>query len=122
MEDLGRKVTRLVMSLYTFPNATGGFDSIAVQVQTAVPIFSPMILVFVFFVVMAGGISRQKGRTGTADYPMWSVVGSLSMFVVALILSVISGFISVVQLVIVTVVTIFSGLWLFLDRRGGVEA
>jgi len=103
--------------LYNLPNATTGFDDIAVQTVTAVSAFTPLLLVFVFFVVFLGGISRQKARNGTADYPMWSVVASLSTFMVALILTLYEGLIRLDWLVIITVVTIFSAIWLFLDRK-----
>lgn len=106
------------MSLYTLPNATEP-DNILVQLVAQVPAIIPLVLAFVFFVVFLGGIARQKARTGTADYAMWSVVASLSMFMVSLILSVIEGLIHLDYLVIVVIVTIFSAIWLFFDKRGG---
>ncbi len=105
--------------LYNLPNSTEGFDAIAVEVVTAVPAFVPLLIAFVFFLVFLGGIARQKAATGTADYPMWSVVASLSAYMIALILTLYEGLIRVDWLVIVTTVTIFSGVWLFLDRRAG---
>lgn len=104
------------MSLYDFPNATTP-DAILVQVQTQVPVFTPLLLAFVFFIVAGGGIVRQIAKTGTADYPMWTSLGSIAMFIIALILSLISGLISLTWLVVATLITIFSGVWLFLDRR-----
>jgi len=107
------------MSLYNLPNATTGADDILVQTVTAVPGIASLLLVFVFFVVFLGGVGRQKARSGTADYPMWSVTASLSTFLVALIMSLVAGLINLDWLIIVTVITIFSGVWLFLDRRQG---
>ena len=104
--------------LYELPNATSGIDAIAVQTITAVPSFISMTLAFVFFSVFLGGISRQKTRTGTADYPMWAVIASLGTLMTSLIMSTISGLIRLDLLVVVLVVTIFSGIWLFLDRKG----
>ena len=103
--------------LYALPNSTEGLDAIAVQTVTAVPAFIPSLMLFVFFVIFLGGISRQKARTGTADYPMWAVVGSLSTYLVTLILTLYEGLIRLDWLVIITVITIFSGIWLFLDRK-----
>lgn len=103
--------------LYDLPNATTGFDDIAVQTVTAVPAFTPLLLVFVFFVVFLSGISRQKARNGTADYPMWSVVASLSTFMIALILTLYEGLINITYLAIIITVTIFSAIWLFLDKK-----
>lgn len=103
--------------LYSLPNATTGLDDIAVQTATALPEFTPLLMVFVFFVVFLGGISRQKARSGFADYPMWSVVASISVFIIALLLTLVEGLIHIDWLVIITVITIFSGIWLFLDRK-----
>ena len=99
------------------PNATTGIDNIAIQTATAVPSLMPLILLFVFFVIFLGGIARQRTRIGTADYPMWATIASLVTLVVALLMGVIEGLIRLDWLVIVVVITIFSGVWLFLDRR-----
>lgn len=107
----------IFLELYTLPNATGGIDDIVIQTVSAVPAFIPLILLFVFFVVFLGGISRQKARTGTADYPMWATVASLSTLMISLLMSLKEGFIRLDWLVIVVVITIFSGVWLFLDKR-----
>lgn len=105
--------------LYTLPNSTEGIDQIAVQTATAVPSLIPIILLFVFCFVFIGGIIRQKIRIGTSDYPMWATVASLSTMMVALIMTLIPGLIRLDWLVIVVVITIFSGVWLFLDKRRG---
>jgi len=78
---------------------------------------TPLILMFVFFTVFLGGITRQKIRTGTADYPVWSVIASLSILVIALLFSVAAGFIRLDWLVIVVSLNILSAIWLFLDKR-----
>lgn len=103
--------------LYNLPNATSGADTILVETVRVVPSFTSLLLAFVFFVVFLGGIARQKARSGTADYPMWSVVASLSMFLVSLILTMTSGLLSLDILVVVVVITIFSAVWFFLDRK-----
>ena len=103
--------------LYDLPNSTSGLDNIFVELVATNPSFIPLLMVFTFFIVFLGGIARQKSRGGTADYPLWAVVASLGTYLVALILSLTSGLINQLWLVIVTVVTIFSGVWLFLDRK-----
>ena len=105
--------------LYNLPNSTTGLDDILVQTITEVPTISSLLLVFVYFIVFLGGISRQKARSGIADYPMWSVIASISIFIIALIMSVISGLIKLDVLVIATIVPIFSVIWLWLDRKQG---
>ena len=103
--------------LYEIPNATSGIDNIAVQLVSAVPGFTPLLLLFVFFMVFLGGSARQKARTGNADFPQWALVGSLASFVIALLLSTISGLILLDYLVITVVITIFCGVWFFLDKK-----
>lgn len=103
--------------LYELPNATSGIDAIASQTLTSFPWVTPLILLFVYLVVFLGGITRQKARTGTADYSAWSVLASISIFIIALLFSVSSGFIRLDWLVIVVSLTILSGIWFFLDRK-----
>jgi len=103
--------------LYDLPTATTGLDDILIQTATEVSSFTPLLLAFIFFTVLLGGILRQKTRSGTADYPMWSVVASMSTFIIALLLTIYEGLINIDWLVIITVITIFSAVWLFLDRK-----
>lgn len=110
---------QVVPHLYDLPNSTVGLDAIAAETVSAVPALVPLIMLFVWFTVFLGGISRQKLGGRSADYAMWSVVASLSTYMIALILTLADGLIRLDWLVIITVVTIFSGLWLFLDRRAG---
>lgn len=105
--------------LYDLPNSTVGLDQILVETITAVPGVSSLLLTFVYFIVFLGGISRQKARSGIADYPMWSVVASMSIFIIALIMSVIEGLIRLDILAVVIIITIFSVVWLWLDRKQG---
>jgi hypothetical protein len=106
--------------LYNIPNSTfagEGLDNIVAEILTEVPSLTPMILMFVFFVVLIGGITRQIGRTGTADYPMWFTVAALCSFFVALLVSVSSGFILLDWLVVNLLVLIGAGTWFFLEQR-----
>lgn len=103
--------------LYDLPNATSGIDTIGVQLISAVPSFTYMILFFVFIIVTIGGIIRQNMRRGNADYPLWFTIGAMATFFVALLMSVISGIIDLTALVITTVILIFCSVWFFLDQR-----
>jgi uncharacterized membrane protein YjjP (DUF1212 family) len=105
------------LDLYTLPNATSGIDDIAIQTLTSVPSFTPLLLLFVFFLIFLTGTGRQKARTGNADFPQWAVVSSIATLMVALILSTVTGLIQLDYLVIVVVITIFSGVWFFLDQK-----
>ena len=106
--------------LYNLPNNSTSIDRILIDTFAEATFLSPLLLLFTFFVVFLGGIARQKiSTTGGADYAMWSVVASLSTLMIALIMSMSVGFIRLDWLVITVVITIFSGVWLFLDRRQG---
>jgi len=105
------------LDLYTLPNATSGIDDIAIQTLISVPSFTPLLLLFVFFLIFLTGTGRQKARTGNADFPLWAVVSSIATLMVALIFSTVSGLIQLDYLVIVVVITIFSGVWFFLDQK-----
>ena len=103
--------------LYNLPNQTSGLDAIMVQTVEAFPFFTSALLFFVFLVVFLGGVSRQKIKTGNADFPAWALLGSVSIFMLALLLSVGTGFISLDVLVLVVTLTIGSSVWFFLDKR-----
>ena len=103
--------------LYNFPNASRGMDDALVGFFTGVPILVPMFLLFIWLVVAIGGSSAQSRRTGISDLPLWSTLASLSTLMMALGLSIIEGMIQLETLVIVVVVTIATGVWLFLDRN-----
>jgi len=105
----------LFLDLYTLPNSTTP-DQILIDTIAEVDIVPKLLLAFVFFVVFIGGSMRQSLRTGTADFAMWSVVASLCTLMIALIMSTAIGFISLEWLVIVVVITILSGVWLYFDR------
>ena len=103
--------------LYELPNSTSGMDTILVDTVKVIPSLPPLILAFVFFFVFLGGISRQRYRIGTADYPMWAVIASVTTLLLALVMSTSPGLIRLDWLVIIVVITIFSGVWFFLDRK-----
>jgi len=105
------------MTIYTQPNLTGGIDNAILDVVTEVPSLTPLLLLFVFLVVFIGGMVRQKRRLGTADVPMWATIASISTIMISLPLTLTTGLIQLEVLAIVVVITIFSGLWLFLSRN-----
>ena len=104
---------------YQFPNATSGVDDLLVGVQSSYNLFTPMILTFVFFTVLLGGILSQKRRLGYADLPMWTVLASMSTLMIALPMTLIQGLIDPLTLGVVVVVTLISGFWFFLSKDRG---
>jgi len=103
--------------LYNLPNATSGIDAIVIQTINIFPAFTPLLMFFVFLVVFIGGASRQKIRTGSADFPAWAMIGSIATLLLALLFSVTAGFIRLDWLVIVLSLNILSAIWFFLDKK-----
>ena len=103
--------------LYNLPNATSGADAILLQTTNIFPAFTPLILFFVFAVVFIGGITRQKIRTGTADYSAWAIIASMATLLPALLFSISAGFIRLDWLIIVVSLNILSAIWFFMDRK-----
>lgn len=107
------------MALYEEINLTSGVDDALISLAQNVPIFPVMLLVFIFGLVLLGGTSNQKRRTGTADFPFWSVLASLSTFIVSLLMTLGEGMIDLLTLGVVTGITIMCGLWFFLSKVRG---
>lgn len=105
------------MALYDLPNATTGIDAIIVDTATSIPMIVPMLLLFVFGIVLLGGSSSQKRRTGYSDIPFWSVLASISTLMICLPLTLISDAINIITLSVVVVITLLSGLWYFMNRN-----
>lgn len=104
-------------NLYDMPNFSQGIDTGLVGLSSEVPIFFPMFLFFIWIVIFLGGANAQKRRTGSSDIPMWATLSSLSTLMITLGLTFTTGMINMLTLIIVVVVTIISGAWLFLDKR-----
>ena len=69
------------MSIYNLPNNTTGLDGLVTQMTTGnFHWFVPIILFFVWIVVFLGGITRQKAKTGRADYSGWCIISSCLLY------------------------------------------
>jgi hypothetical protein len=105
------------MAIYNPPNLSSGMDELLIGTVTAVPEFTSYFLAFVYLTMLLGGATAQKRRIGSADIPMWSTIASLTTLLIALPLTLTLGLIQIEVLSVVVVITIFSGIWLFLDRN-----
>ena len=104
--------------LYSLPNSTAGIDAVVNQMTTGSFYWLvPMILFFTFCVVFIGGITRQRIRTGTADYSAWAIIASMATLLPALLFSVNAGYIRLDWLVIVVTLNIVSAFWFFMDKK-----
>lgn len=110
------------MSLYDMPNLTSGIDDALIGTANSVPAFPIMILVFIFCIVWIGGTSNQKRRLGSADYPFWTVLSSVSTTFMAVIFTLGDGLINLTTLGIIIAVTILSAVWFFMSSvRGEIK-
>jgi len=105
------------LSLYEPPNLSAGIDDALIDVAGSVPTFIPLFLLFVWGIVFFSGVIQQKRRTGTSDIPLWATIAGLSTIMISLPLTLTLGMIQLETLVIVTIITIFSGFWLFFDKN-----
>jgi len=105
------------MSLYDLPNATTGMDDIMIQLASEVPSFSPLLLAFIFFTIMIGGMVSQRKRSGYDDMPMWSTIAGIGTIVIALPLTVVAGIINITHLIVLVVVTLLSMFWLAMSKN-----
>jgi len=103
--------------LYNLPNETSGLDAITIQIFDSFPFLGALTLLFVFFTVFLGGITRQIIKSGTADYSAWAIVASLATLVPALLFSITQGFIQLDWLIIVVSLNILSAIWFFMDKK-----
>lgn len=103
------------MVLYNLTNATTP-DGILIGLSQAVPALPIMLLVSVWLITFIGGVSRQSAKLGYADSSQWAVVSSLGTLLLALIMTVSAGIITINILAYVLAITILSAVWFFLSQ------
>ena len=116
---LGWARIQIKMAIYKQPSLTGGMDQSLVEIITAVPSFTIGLLLFVYGVVFLGGTATQKRLGGYADYPLWSLLASVSVGMIAMLLSIKSGLIQGEVLGVVISLILISGFWFFLSKGRG---
>lgn len=102
-------------NLYDFPNASLGPDKILIGLAEEIPMFPIMFLIAIYFIVMLSGGLAQSSRKGYIDFPMWSMIGLLSVDLLALLMTLQSGVINGIVLGVCFGLTILNALWLFLS-------
>ena len=107
------------MPLFTQPNLSSGVDEAITTTSQSVSAFPIMILVFTFLFIFLGGTANQKRRLGSADYPFWSILASLSTTFLALLFTLGDGIIDLVTFGIVIAITILCSMWFFLSKTRG---
>ena len=97
--------------------STTGADAILTGVATAVPIFIPAFLTFMWLIVFILGYKLQKTQSGGGNAPMWATLASTMVMIMALTMSNISGLVNAGTLTVTVVITIASGVWLITSKE-----
>jgi len=102
-------------NLYTFPNATlSGGDQLLTGITAQLPAFPVFILLIVYFVVTLGGALAQATRRGYIDFPMWSLLGFLTIDLLAVLMTMAEGLMNPIVLGVCFGLTILNALWFFM--------
>ena len=110
------------MPTYEIPsyNVTSGADSVLVGLSTAVPIFVPAMLLFIYILLFFTMFRKQKNENANgADIPQIATVSGVVTSIVALILSITAGIIGLPTLMTVIVITIASAIWFLSSKESG---
>ncbi len=103
------------MVTFDFPNATTP-DGALIGLSSSIPALPIGILVFSWLMIFLRGTMKQNQRFGYADVPQWATLSSLAVFLLALIMTVVEGIITLPILIITLSLTILTGIWFFLSR------
>ena len=105
-------------TLTEFINTTGrtGLDGTLVYVATIEPLFTKLVLFGFFLVGFLGSIFSQWRLRNRVEFPGSFFAGALSTLVVAVLMNLIDGLISLDTLIIVVIVTIISYVWLLIAK------
>lgn len=101
---------------YEVPNMSDGMDSLLVGVQAQVPVFVPLILLLIWFLIFLSGTGVQKRRSGFTDIPVWATFSSMGVLMVSLAMTLIEGLMNGLILGVVIAITILSFIWLALGQ------
>lgn len=111
-------IYKAFQTLTEFINATGrtGLDGTLVYVATIEPLF-PKLMLFGFFLVgFLGSMFSQWRLRNRVEFVGSFFAGAFSTLVVAVLMSLIDGLISLQTLIIVITVTIVSLIWLLIAK------
>lgn len=82
-----------------------------------VPILPSLILFAIFLVTVLGSFFAQRRQLGTGNFAASFAVGGFVTMVVAIMLSLIPGFINLTTLVVTIAITILGFIWLIFSER-----
>jgi len=103
-------------NLYTFPNMTAGPDNVLIGLSAEIPLIMPIFLLSMYMIIFIGGNISQARLRGYADPALWSLTGLMTVFLMALLMSLTAGIINPIVLSVIVSLLIINGLWFFLSR------
>ncbi len=105
-------------TLTEYINATGktGIDGVLVYVATIEPLFTQLVLFGFFLVGFLGSMFSQWRLRNRTDFVASFFAGAFVTLIVAVLMSLIDGLISTFTLIIVSIVTIISLVWLLIAK------
>ena len=111
-------IYKAFQTLTEYINTTGrtGLDGTLVYVATVEPLF-PKLMLFGFFLIgFLGSMFSQWRLRNKVEFPGSFFAGAFSTLIVAVLMSLIEGLISLQTLIITIVITIIAFVWLLIAK------
>ncbi len=93
-----------------------GIDGVLVYVATVEPLFTQLVLFGFFMVGFLGSMFSQWRLRNRSDFIASFFAGAFTTLIVAVLMSLIDGLISLNTLIITVIVTIISLVWLLIAK------
>jgi hypothetical protein len=96
-----------------FDGSSGGMGSLFLYAKRIIPFYDGMLFGVILVVITFSIYFIQESKKGRGDFPVAFAVGCTATTVLAIIISLLSGFMSETTLGILISLTIVSYIWLF---------
>lgn len=101
--------------LYDFPNTTvSGGDQLVGSLVEQIPILPGLGLLVIYFIIVISGTMGQAAKRGYVDFAMWSLLGMVTVDILALLMTLGPGIISPIVLGVCFGITILNAFWFFM--------
>ena len=96
-----------------FNGSSGGMGGIFLYAKQTIPFYDSLLFGVILAIVTFSIYFIQESKKGKGDFPVAFAVGSTATSILAIIISMVSGFMSGTTLGIFISITIVSYIWLF---------